>query len=128
MEPLEIAENVYWVGVIDWDERDFHGFDIIRGATYNAYLIVDEKITLVDTVKHKFFNEMIERVRKVVEPEKIDYIIANHIEPDHSGSLANMKRIAKDAIIVSTHRGKDGIEKLFNKEKWDFKVVKTGRA
>jgi len=126
MEPLEIAENVYWVGAIDWDERDFHGFDIIRGATYNAYLIVDEKITLVDTVKHKFFNEMIERVRKVVEPEKIDYIIANHIEPDHSGSLANMKRMAKDAIIVSTQRGKDGIEKLFNKEKWDFKVVKTG--
>ena len=126
MKPLEIMENVYWVGAIDWDERDFHSFDIVRGATYNAYLIVDEKITLVDTVKHKFFLEMISRVKEVVDTSQIDYIISNHVETDHSGSLADMKKIAKDATIVCTRRGKEGLCKHFDCEDWEFKVIKTG--
>lgn len=126
MKPFEVIKDVYWVGAIDWDERDFHGFEIVRGATYNAYLILDEKITLVDTVKHKFFSEMIERIKKIVDPSQIEYIISNHVETDHSGSLADIKRVAKDATIVCTQRGKDGLCKHFDCKDWEFKVVKTG--
>ncbi len=126
MKPFEVIKDVYWVGAIDWDERDFHGFEIVRGATYNAYLILDDKITLVDTVKHKFFSEMIERIKKIVDPSQIEYIISNHVETDHSGSLADIKRVAKDATIVCTQRGKDGLCKHFDCKDWEFKVVKTG--
>jgi flavorubredoxin len=126
MNPLEIREGIYWVGAIDWEERDFHDFNIDRGTTYNAYLIVDEKIALVDAVKHKFLGEMVERIRKIVDPSQIDYIIVNHVETDHSGGLADIRRVAKDATIICTKRGMDGISKHFDTEGWDFRVVKTG--
>jgi flavorubredoxin len=59
MKPLEIKKGIYWVGAIDWDLRNFHGYSTQLGSTYNAYLIIDKKITLVDTVKHYMFNEML---------------------------------------------------------------------
>ena len=126
MKAREIIKDVYWVGAIDWEERDFHGFEIVRGATYNAYLILDEKVTLVDTVKHKFFPEMIDRIREIVDPSQIEYIVSNHVETDHSGSLADIKKIAKDATIICTQKGKDGLCKHFDCKDWEFKVVKTG--
>jgi len=124
-KPIEIKENVYWVGVIDWEERDFHSFGI-PGTTYNAYLIVDEKIILVDTVKHKFFPEMLNRIKEVIDPSQIDYIISNHVETDHSGGLANIKKIAKDATVICTQRGKNGLCRHFDCKDWEFNVVKTG--
>ena len=78
MKALKISENVYWVGAIDWNVRNFHGYETEKGTTYNAYLILDEKITLVDTVKDCLQEEMLERIRSVIEPDKIDVIISNH--------------------------------------------------
>ena len=86
-EALEIADGVYWVGGIDWDLRSFHGYRTDRGTTYNAYLVLGEKIALIDTVKAPFFDEMMERIASVIEPGKIDYIVSNHSEMDHSGAL-----------------------------------------
>jgi flavorubredoxin len=126
LKPVEISEGIYWVGAVDWDERDFHSFEIVRGATYNSYLIVDDKIVLVDTVKHKFYREMMERIKEVIDPSQIDYIISNHVETDHSGSLADIKKVARDAVIVCTKRGQDGICKHFECDNWEFRVVKTG--
>jgi flavorubredoxin len=126
LKPKEIKEGIYWIGAIDWTERDFHSFEIVRGATYNAYLIMDDKITLVDTVKYKFFHEMIERLSKLVDLSRIDYIVSNHIEPDHSGSLAEVKRVAKDAVVICTKKAKDGLCRYFDCRDWEFKVVKTG--
>lgn len=85
----EIMKNVYWVGAVDWNVRHFHDYTYSthRGTTYNAYLIVDKKIALVDTVYGPFAAEMVNRVKEVIDPAKIDYIIANHVEPDHSGTL-----------------------------------------
>ncbi|MCX5878016.1 MAG: FprA family A-type flavoprotein, partial [Deltaproteobacteria bacterium] len=74
MKPLEIAKGIYWVGAIDWNIRDFHGYITNLGTTYNAYLIVDEKITLVDAVKKEFADELIERISQIVDPKKIDYV------------------------------------------------------
>ncbi len=86
-EAVQISEHVYWVGAIDWNIRDFHGYSTRRGTTYNAYLVTGEKVALVDTVKRPFAEEMLARVASVVAPERVDYLISNHAEPDHSGSL-----------------------------------------
>ena len=85
--PIELAPKVYWVGATDWTIRDFHGYLTEDGSTYNAYLIVDDHLTLIDTVKKEFVPEMMARVAEIVDPAKIDYIISNHVEMDHSGGL-----------------------------------------
>ena len=84
----KVADNVYWVGAVDWNVRNFHGYETGRGSTYNAFLVIDEKITLIDTVKAPFAGEMLARIRSVIDPEKIDFIVSQHAEPDHSGGLA----------------------------------------
>ena len=98
----KISDNVWWVGAVDWSVRNFHGYLTERGTTYNAFLIIDEKVALVDTVKAGFFNEMMERISTVIDPEKIDYIISNHAEPDHSGALpAAVAAIKPEKIFTS---------------------------
>jgi flavorubredoxin len=84
---VQVSANVWWVGASDWNVRNFHGYLTDRGSTYNAFLIIDDKVTLVDTVKAPFADEMLARIASVIEPEKIDYIISNHAEPDHSSAL-----------------------------------------
>ena len=127
MPPVKILENIYWVGTIDWNIRHFHGFTYSthRGTTYNAYLIVDKKITLVDTVKHSFAPEMIEKIKEIIDPSKIDYIIANHVESDHSGSIKEILKLAPNAIVVGTANCKAGLEKHYFGN-WNFQIVKTG--
>lgn len=98
----KISENVWWVGAVDWSVRNFHGYLTGRGTTYNAFLIIDEKVTLIDTVKKGFFAEMMERISSVIDPRKIDYIISNHAEPDHSGCLAEaIAAIQPERVIAS---------------------------
>ncbi|MEK6714938.1 MAG: flavodoxin domain-containing protein [Candidatus Omnitrophota bacterium] len=127
MKPLEIKKGIYWVGVIDWNVRTFHGhtYSTPRGTTYNAYLIVDEKIALVDTVYGPFAGEMIERIREIVEPGKIDYIIVNHVETDHSGALPAITKLCPGAKLFGTEKCKEGLYRNYY-ENWDFCVVKTG--
>ena len=91
MKPLEIAKDIYSVGVKDWNVRNFHGYLTQKGSTYNAYLIIDEKITLIDTVKAPFCEEFLERISQVVDLSKIEYVVSNHVEMDHSGSMPEVK-------------------------------------
>ncbi|MEM2561268.1 MAG: MBL fold metallo-hydrolase, partial [Candidatus Bathyarchaeia archaeon] len=100
MVNIELAKDVYWVGVIDWDIRDFHGYSTRRGTTYNAYLIVDEKVALIDTVKSNFSDEFLRNINEIINPSDIDYIIINHLEKDHSGSLPSIAEKAKNAKII----------------------------
>jgi len=125
MRPVEIKKGIYWVGAIDWDIRSFHGYLTGRGSTYNAYLIIDEKIVLVDTVKNYLCSEMLEGFKKLVDPSKIDYIISNHVEMDHSGSLPELMDIAKGATLISSPNGEKGLKRHFKKD-WKIKVVNTG--
>lgn len=87
MRAIKVTEKIYWVGAIDWNVRDFHGYSTNKGTTYNAFLILDDKITLIDTVKKEFYQEMLSRIKSVIDPKKVDIIISNHAELDHSGSL-----------------------------------------
>jgi len=125
LNTVEIKPDIYWVGGIDWDIRNFHGYITQRGTTYNAYLIMDKKITLVDTVKHYLFDEMLSRIKEIVDPSKIDYIISNHVEMDHSGSIQKLLEVAPNAKIITSTRGEKGLRRHYKKD-WNFKVVKSG--
>ena len=125
MKPVEIKPNIYWVGGIDWPLRNFHGYMTQRGTTYNAYLILDEKVVLVDTVKHYLYDEMLARVRAVIDPAEIDYLVSNHVEMDHSGSLAKMVAMAPKAKVVTSTNGAKGLRRHY-KQDWDMLVVKSG--
>ncbi|MEF8879799.1 MAG: FprA family A-type flavoprotein [Candidatus Thermoplasmatota archaeon] len=127
MKKIEIKPNIYWVGGIDWDIRNFHGYSTDRGTTYNAYLIIDEKIILVDTVKHYKFDEMLKRIKEIVNPEKIDYIVSNHVEMDHSGSIPKLLKYTPNAKIVTSTRGEKGLNRHFKKD-WNYKVVESGET
>ena len=83
MNKVSLADGINWVGVVDWNLRDFHGYITRRGATYNAYLIQDEKTALVDTVKYTFSDELLIKICEIMDPAKLDYIIINHLEMDH---------------------------------------------
>lgn len=124
---IELAKDVYWVGVVDWDVRQFHGHALSthRGSSYNAYLIVDEKTVLVDTVRSSFQDQLIENIREVVDPAKLDIVVANHAEPDHSGSLPAVMRQAPNAAVIVSQRGRESVEGHFH-QTWNFRTVKTG--
>ena len=125
MNKITLAEGINWVGVVDWNIRDFHGYVTKRGSTYNAYLIQDEKTALVDTVKHTFSNELLRNICELVDPEKIDYIIVNHVEMDHSSSLPVIAKYAKNATIIASPRGKDAIIEHYGAD-FNIQTVKTG--
>jgi anaerobic nitric oxide reductase flavorubredoxin len=127
LPPVKVLENIFWVGAVDWNIRHFHGFTYSthRGTTYNAYLIIDKKVALVDTVQHPFAEEMIERIKEIIDPSKIDYIIANHVESDHSGAIAEILKHAPNATVVGTTNCQKGLEKHYFGN-WKFQTVKTG--
>ncbi len=125
MKAVKIHENIYWVGGIDWNIRSFHGYLTQRGTTYNAYLIIDDKITLIDTVKYYHYDEMIERISSVIDPEKIDYIISNHAEMDHSGALPELMKLIPGAEIIATPNGEKALNEHF-KMNWTCRTVKAG--
>ncbi len=126
MSMTELAKGIHWVGAIDWDVRDFHGYSTYKGTTYNAFLIVDKKITLIDTVKRSHLDELMRNIRKIVDPEKIDYLIVNHVEMDHSGSLPEIMELIKPEKLFCSPMGKKAILEHFHREDWPYEVVKTG--
>jgi len=127
MEAVKIKEGFYWVGAIDWNVRNFHGYSTFKGTTYNSYLLMDKKITLFDTVKHGFEEELLSRIKSIINPEKIDYLIVNHIEPDHAGGFLKIVEIIKPEKIFITQRGKDGFKNYLHKNDFPFEEVSTGK-
>jgi anaerobic nitric oxide reductase flavorubredoxin len=126
MVKVTLKDGVNWVGVVDWNIRDFHGYITSRGSSYNAYLIQDEKTALVDTVKHSFASELVENITALTSFEKIDYIVVNHVEMDHSSSLPVIAKLAKNAKIVASVRGKEELIKHYGAEFERIETVKSG--
>ena len=126
MEPITIAKGIYDVGVTDWNIRDFHGYSTDLGTTYNAYLIVDDKIVLVDTVRKEFSDQLLDNISRVVDPKKIDFVVSNHTEMDHSGGMARvMHRIGEDKTIYCSKMGHKNLARHF-RQKWNYKPVTNG--
>jgi len=118
---------VDWVGKIDWELRKFHGeeYSTHRGSSYNSYLLRDEKIALIDTVWMPFAKEFVDNLTKEIDLNKIDYIIANHAEMDHSGALPELMSRIPDKPIYCTANGVKSLKGHYHKN-WNFQIVKTG--
>jgi len=108
MQAVEIADGIYWVGALDWNAREFHGFATLRGTSYNSYLILDERNVLIDCVKTPFLGEMMARIRSVIDPKEIDLIVSNHAEGDHASGLPLTQQITGAEILAT----KKGVEAL----------------
>ncbi len=111
---MKVTDRVYWVGAIDWGVRDFHGYATQRGSTYNAYLVLAEKIALVDTVKAPFVGELLARVASVIDPARIDYLISNHAEMDHSGGLPEVIGAVGPEKVFASTAGVDALGEHFS--------------
>jgi len=125
MKAIQLKKDIWWVGGIDWDLRNFHGYLTQRGSTYNAYLIIDEKITLIDNVKSYLFDEMIARISDVIDPARIDILIQNHVEMDHSGGMPAMMKLLPNATIYTNANCIKGL-KAHYKQDWLFHEIKSG--
>ncbi len=122
---IKITDRIYWVGAIDWGLRNFHGYETSRGSTYNAYLILADKITLIDTVKPEFYDEMMSRIASIIDPAEIKYIISNHAEMDHAGCLPRLVHKLNPEKVIASPKGVEALAEQFG---WDREVepVKTG--
>ena len=122
---IQISDKIYWVGAVDWSMRSFHGYETTRGTSYNSYLIIDDKITLIDPVKITFADDLISRISSVINPAQIDIIVSSHVEPDHSGALKEIATLAPNAEIITTNP--NGLKGLTNRYgKLNYKPVKAG--
>ncbi|NLI81376.1 MAG: FprA family A-type flavoprotein [Deltaproteobacteria bacterium] len=128
MQPIEVKENIYWVGAIDWNVRDFHGYQTPKGTTYNSFLVLDEKVTLFDCVKKPFKSNLLANIRKLIDPAKIDYIVVNHVEMDHSGALPEIMEFIGPEKVICSPMGKKVLIDHFHREDWPFEVVESGKT
>ncbi|MEW9122748.1 MAG: flavodoxin domain-containing protein [Thermotaleaceae bacterium] len=127
MTSKEIKKGIYWVGAVDWDIRKFHGpsYSTHLGTSYNAYLIIDEKVTLVDIVDVHFVDQMIDNIKEIIDPTQIDYVVINHVEPDHSGGFPKLMSLSPKAKVFCSKNGKDAMERHYFGD-YQYEVVKTG--
>lgn len=124
---FKIKENITWVGKIDWEIRKFHGeeYSTHRGSSYNSYLVKDEKTALIDTVWSPFAKEFVHNLKQTGALSSIDFVIANHGEPDHSGALPELMREIPDRPVYCTANAIKSLKGQYHQD-WNFKPVKTG--
>ncbi|MBF0101103.1 MAG: flavodoxin domain-containing protein [Desulfobacterales bacterium] len=128
MKPKEIKKGIFQVGVTDWNIRDFHGYSTESGTTYNAFLILDEKNVLIDTVKKEFSDQLIDNIKSIIPLEKIDIVISNHTEMDHSGSLpAVMHRVGENKPLYCSKMGEKNLSLHYQKN-WQFHPVQPNET
>jgi flavorubredoxin len=124
-EAVKVSDHVYWVGAIDWGITDFHGYSVRRGSTYNAYLIEADDIILIDAVKAPFKDELLSRVASVTDPGNVRYIISNHSEMDHSGSLPAVIDAVKPEKVFASPMGVKALGAHFHMDR-EIIAVKDG--
>lgn len=124
---FKISDKITWVGKIDWELERFHGdeYSVHKGTSYNSYLIRDKKTVLIDTVWAPYAKEFVKNLKKEIDLNEIDYIIANHGEVDHSGALPELMREIPDKPIYCTKNAVRSIKGQYH-EDWNFVEVKTG--
>ncbi|MDY0275165.1 MAG: FprA family A-type flavoprotein [Desulfomicrobium sp.] len=127
MPVVEIKKDIYWVGVVDWNIHDFHGYSRSpQGTTYNAYLVMDDKITLFDSVPAPFQMDLYHQIRSLIPLEKIDYIVCNHIEPDHAGAMPFLMDKTKPEKVFCSKMGHRALLDHFHQPDWPYHPVQSG--
>ena len=121
-----IVDGVHWVGFVDWNIRDFHGYVTDRGSTYNSYLVLDREIALVDTVKAPYAADLLRNVSELAKLSDVRWVVCNHAEPDHSGALPAVMAACPNATLVCDQKCKDVLAIYYETANWTFKIVKTG--
>jgi len=124
---VRVTDKVYWVGAIDWGIRDFHGYTTPQGSTYNAYLIMADEVTLIDAVKAPFKEEMLSRIKSVIDPSQIKYIVSNHSEMDHSGCLMEVVDLIKPRKVFASAIGVKTLKELYHGQQ-EIIPVKDGET
>jgi len=124
---FKINDSISWVGKIDWELRKFHGdeYSSHRGSTYNSYLVRDRHTALIDTVWSPFKEEFIDQLSQEIALDEIDFIVANHAEPDHSGALPELMKAIPEKPIYCTANAVKSLKGYYHQD-WNFQVVKTG--
>ena len=123
---MKLRENIHSVRAVDGSLRVLHGYEIPIGTTYNAYLVLDEKVTLIDFVKHGFANELIQNIKAIIGDRPVDYIICNHAEPDHSGALPVVTREYPHAVIHATPSCLRELKAYYPESSYEAVPVKSG--
>lgn len=127
MNPVEIKKDIWWTGGVDWNRRNFHGYSLSPlGTTYNNYLIVDDKVALVDTVDKKFWDKLKCNLAQALNGRSIDYFVINHLEPDHAGCLAEAIEYYKPEKVFTSPMGEKAMKAHFHYTDWPVEVVPTG--
>lgn len=124
----KLTDNVFWVGFVDWAVRDFHGYTTSRGSTYNAYLVKAAKTAIIDAVKGSYVASLLENVKAHVPLEKVDYVVCNHAEPDHSGGLPAVMRACANATLLCNAKCKDALSRHYDVSGWKIQVVKDAET
>lgn len=129
MQAVQIKNDIYWVGAVDWNLRSFHGYSLARqGTTYNAYLVKDEKTALFDSVAASHTEELLHCLRTAIDPADIDYLVVNHVEPDHSGALPRLVELVKPEKIFCSPMGKQTLLSHYHRDDWPYEVVGSGQT
>jgi len=123
-----LRENIDWVGVVDWNIRDFHSYDVPRGATYNSYLVRDEKTALIDAVKAPFADELLQNISALCDLERVDYVVCNHAEPDHAGALPRVMAAMPQAKLVCDAKCADALAAHCDISAWNIRTVASGQS
>ena len=114
---MELMKDIYFVGYVDFEVRNFHGYSTHRGSSYNAYIVKSgEKTVLFDAVKRPYFEYFLKNIKEVCDPSEIDYFISNHIEPDHSGSFPLIIKHLPNAELIASEKGIDALKAYYHQE------------
>lgn len=122
----QLKEGIHWVGCIDWNVRDFHGYRTRSGSSYNAYLVQADKTAVIDAVKAPFVDDHLAKIAAHIPLEAVDYIVVNHAEPDHSGGLPAVATACPNATVVCNAKCRTTLARHYDIEGWTFHIVKTG--
>jgi len=124
----KLREGINWVGYVDWNVRDFHGYQTDRGSTYNAYLVQDEKTAVIDAVKAPYAEDLLKHIAARTELDKVGYVVCNHAEPDHSGGIPRLMEACSKAELVCNEKCRAALTRHFDTNGWKFKIVTTGES
>ncbi|MCK5343745.1 MAG: FprA family A-type flavoprotein [Candidatus Heimdallarchaeota archaeon] len=123
---VTLKKNINWVGYVDWNIRDFHSYNTNRGATYNSYLVQDEKTALIDTVKAPYVEYLLNNISEFVDIRDIKYIVCNHAEPDHSGGLPKVIEKIPGVTLICSKKCKDVLFNHYDISNWNIEIAATG--